>query len=141
MKTTKKKGNPPKTEGRSAPKRTEKPFRLVVTKEGKTPKSSPYAKSHPHMTEMRVEMVKKPFRLEVGKTYENKSGSIQVKIERESGGIPLFPMVGKVLSTSADKPCFCKWTRTGGYLADMDCPYDLVREVSKPSQSRKARAK
>jgi hypothetical protein len=68
----------------------------------------------------------KPFRLEVGKTYENKTGDLRVKIARKHPSYT-YPMNGKVLAGQA---WLNDWTEAGWYFENgPGDKNDLVREV------------
>lgn len=78
---------------------------------------------------------KKPFRLEVGKTYQNKGGDLRVKIVRKRHDFT-YPMNGEVLAGSA---WLNDWTEDGWYFEDgPGDENDLVREVPGAKRPRAA---
>jgi hypothetical protein len=76
----------------------------------------------------------KPLRLEVGKTYENSTGTLRVKIMRNATG-PIYAKFGKVLEGLAITPF---WTEAGQYFWTHKSARDLVREV--PTGAKRPRA-
>lgn len=86
----------------------------------------------------------RPFRLEVGKTYENRTGKLVVDIVARLPGGEGIEFEGRIVRGRWGN-CGGFWFANGTYhpadLVWREGWRDLVREVSKPSQSRKVRAK